>query len=149
MAEAVFRSQAANDLFKGDIDSAGTAAYHTGDPPDPRTMQVLKEMGITDYRHAARKVEKSDFQNFDYILAMDRDNLIDLEDMKKDIGRRANDGDVEKSKRSKVMLFGDFGGNADEEVKDPYYGGGEGFNIAYEQMVRYSQGLLKEIAKEK
>ena len=136
MAEAVFRSLTRNEPRIGRIDSCGTDAYHVGDSPDPRTMSTLEDHGITDYKHAARKLQKSDFSRFDYVLVMDKSNLGDVK------GRRIS---VIAENMGNVMLFGDYGGRVGEEVVDPYYGGRNGFEIAYEQMVRFSKGFLKEI----
>jgi low molecular weight phosphotyrosine protein phosphatase len=113
MAEGVFRSLTAFNTASAHplisrIDSCGTGAYHAGDNPDPRTMSVLKAHGITDYKHAARKVRvPQDFEEFDYVLAMDGMN-----------------------------------------VQDPYYGGGKGFEVAFEQLERFGRGLLEVIEDE-
>jgi low molecular weight phosphotyrosine protein phosphatase len=147
MAEGVFRSltsfndpSTAHTLISR-IDSCGTGAYHAGDNPDPRTMSVLKSHGITDYKHKARKVRvPQDFEEFDYVLAMDGMNMQDLKSMVKRKG--CDQG------KAKVSLFGDFGGRKGEEVQDPYYGGGKGFEVAFEQLERFGKGLLDVIEKE-
>ena len=136
MAEAVFRSLTRDEPRIARIDSCGTDAYHTGDPPDPRTLSTLKDHGITDYTHAARKLQKADFSRFDYVLVMDKSNLGDVK------GRRLS---VIAEHMGNVMLFGHYGGNEGEEVVDPYYGGNDGFEIAYEQMIRFSKGFLKDV----
>ena len=140
MAEAVFNSLTSSDPRLSTIDSAGTGAYHEGDGPDPRTMSTLEENGIVDYDHAARKVQASDFSTFDYILAMDKDNLNDLQRIKSRVTKKGNGTTGEEM--GKVMLFGDFGGKKGEQVGDPYYGARNGFEIAYEQMVRFSKGFI-------
>ncbi|KAF3023583.1 hypothetical protein E8E14_011597 [Neopestalotiopsis sp. 37M] len=142
MAEGVFRSLVKeppyNDLV-GNIDSCGTGAYHAGDDPDDRTMSTLEKHGITDYVHAARKVRSSDFENFDYIFAMDRSNLSDLMRSKKPPGSKA-----------KVMLFGEYSGSGKAEVvQDPYYGGQQGFETAYTQCLRFSKNFLSELLANK
>jgi low molecular weight phosphotyrosine protein phosphatase len=146
MAEGVFRSltsfntTSAHPLISR-IDSCGTGAYHAGDNPDPRTISVLKSHGITDYKHAARKVRvPQDFEEFDYVLAMDGMNMRDLRDMTKRKGKGEG--------KAKLALFGDFGGERGEEVQDPYYGGGKGFEVAFEQVERFGMGLLEVIEKE-
>ena len=143
MAEAVFKSMAQSHRRLAYVDSCGTGAYHEGDSPDPRTMKVLRDHGIEGYAHAARKIHANDFLQFDYILAMDRENLHNLQSLKrravkKDIG-------VDETGMGQVVLFGDFGGRKGEQVVDPYYGAGEGFSIAYEQMKRFSEGFIAEI----
>jgi low molecular weight phosphotyrosine protein phosphatase len=81
-----------------------------------------------------RQIHASDFQKFDFIFAMDRDNLRDLQRIHQRAGGKA-----------KVMLFGEFAGKKRaEEVDDPYYGARDGFEIAYEQCTRFSRNFLKE-----
>jgi low molecular weight phosphotyrosine protein phosphatase len=127
------------------IDSCGTGAYHCGDQPDSRTLAALSTRGgITDYKHKARKIRvPADFEEFDYILAMDEDNRIDIRDMVK---RARKKGVLGEEMKAQVLLYGEFGGKAkDEEIGDPYYGGKSGFEIAYEQVERFGKGLLRHI----
>ncbi|PMD57058.1 low molecular weight phosphotyrosine protein phosphatase [Hyaloscypha bicolor E] len=137
MAEAIFRSMVSKPPYLGlisVIDSCGTGAYHTGSSPDSRTMSTLEDKGITDYDHAARKIHTSDFQKFDFIFAMDRDNLRDLQRIHQRAGGKAT-----------VKLFGEFSGKKRaEEVDDPYYGGRDGFEEAYQQLTRFTRNFLKE-----
>ncbi|KND88411.1 Low molecular weight phosphotyrosine protein phosphatase [Tolypocladium ophioglossoides CBS 100239] len=147
MAEGIFQDLAKQPRYKGKIgrvDSCGTAAYHTGDPPDSRTLSTLEDNGITDYDHSARRANgaqflTSDFEKFDYIFAMDRSNLSDLQRL-----QRGNpDG------KAQVMLFGEFGGGKKAEVvDDPYYGGRDGFEKAFEQCKRFAGNFLKEVVGE-
>lgn len=153
MAEGVFRhlSKHPSHPLIGEVDSAGTGAYHVGSYPDPRTTKVLRKNGIEDYEHNARKVHAEDFDTYDYIFAMDSDNLDDLKSMrnraKSKKGKAASQST--STKEPEIMLFGDFGGRKKEEVIDPYYGADNGFDVAYEQMIRFSQGFLKHLeAKE-
>lgn len=130
------------------IDSCGTGAYHSGDQPDSRTLSVLEKTGgITGYRHKARKVRiPSDFTDFDYLIAMDEDNLIDLREMVK---RAKKKGLLSGEEVGKCYMFGQFGGkDAEEEVQDPYYGGRDGFEIAFEQVQRCGKGLLNHIEEQ-
>lgn len=82
----------------------------------------------------------ADFADFDYILAMDRENLQDLQRLA--LRERQSGGG---SKRAQVMLFGDFGGVKGEEVVDPYYGARDGFDVAYRQMVRFTDGFIQQV----
>ena len=149
MAEGVFRHKTkyelpgANPQIKR-IDSCGTGAYHVGDAPDKRTMSVLSDHGISSdfYMHAARKFQTSDFKDFDYIFAMDEENKDYLDRARRQLIKK---GGLSDQQAGKVMLFGVWGGKGDEEVDDPYYGGNEGFSIAYEQMERFSDGFLKTL----
>jgi low molecular weight phosphotyrosine protein phosphatase len=151
MAEAVFRhvTNHPDHPLIAEVDSAGTAAYHTGSAPDPRTMRTLKANGITKYKHAARKVTAEDLENFNWIFAMDADNLDDLRSMRDRARRKRAKGGPQaqdsQGEVGQVALFGDFGGRKGEEVIDPYYGGDHGFATAYEQMVRFTNGFLKHL----
>jgi low molecular weight phosphotyrosine protein phosphatase len=147
MSEGVFRSltnHASHPLINA-IDSCGTGAYHLGSSPDRRTMATLKANGITDYTHSARRFKPAtDFGKFEYIFAMDGDNLGDLEQLRnREVQRLGGEEGV-----GKVMLFGEFGGKngkRGEEVEDPYYGGDDGFDVAYEQAVRFSKAFLEKL----
>ncbi len=108
-AEAVFRARAAGANIR--IDSAGTGAWHTGNPPDSRSRAEGERRGYSFAGQAARKVRAQDFYEFDFILAMDASNLSDLKDI------QPGDGTAHLS------LFLPDG----SDVPDPYYGGAEGF----------------------
>lgn len=152
MAEGVFRALTTTTNTHpliARIDSCGTGAYHAGDPPDPRTLDVLAQHGITTYTHKARKIRvPQDFEEFDLVLAMDGSNAGDLRSMVRRAEKRGlidGGGGVE----GKVRLFGEFGGRkGGEEVGDPYYGGRNGFEVAYEQVERFGRGLLEFIEEE-
>jgi protein-tyrosine phosphatase len=131
-AEGVFRHLAARAGLEVVIDSAGTAAYHAGELPDPRSRRAAEARGIV-LDHRARQVVVADFARFDWVLAMDRTNRDDL------LARAARD------QRSKVRLFRSFDPAAGEEaeVPDPYYGGPRGFEEVLDQCERASAGLLR------
>ncbi|EPQ66342.1 Bgt-4626 [Blumeria graminis f. sp. tritici] len=137
MAEGVFKSlvsQLSNKNSIRVIDSCGTEGYHVGCSPDSRTMSTLRNNGILDYQHAARKIRSSDFEKFDYIFAMDRSNLENLQALQKKAGGKA-----------RLMLFGEFAGKGSpEEIIDPYYGELDGFEEAFEQCMRFSKKFLFE-----
>ena len=151
MAEGVFRDLtnfgvAQQHPLVSHIDSCGTGAYHEGDYSDSRTMSVLEDNHITSYKHQARKVRvPDDFLEFDYILAMDQENVAELRNMVKGAAKRGSLDQTEALKR--VPLFGEFGGKAkSEEVGDPYYGAGRnGFEVAFEQVSRFGKVLLRHI----
>lgn len=147
------------------IDSCGTGAYHVGSAPDSRTTAVLKSHGITTYRHKARKLRIQDFSDFDYIFVMDESNFEDVmeertralkhHELKPKKGAATGVGINSHTVLGKaedglahVMLFGAFGGKTDDEiVDDPYYGGDEGFEMAFEQVDRFSKNFLKWLEK--
>ena len=154
MAEGVFRDltnfgDSQQHPLIAHVDSCGTGAYHEGDYSDSRTMSVLEDNNITTYRHQARKVRvPDDFLEFDYILAMDQENVADLRNMVKRAAKRGSLDQTEALRR--VHLFGEFGGKAKkEEVGDPYYGAGRnGFEVAFEQVSRFGEVLLKHIEQQ-
>jgi protein-tyrosine phosphatase len=117
------------------IDSAGTGAWHAGEPADPRSREVAERSGIV-LRCRARQVREEDFHDFDLILAMDRANLADLESVRPAPEVRAD-----------LRLFREFDPEAsdDLEVPDPYYGGPDGFDRVFEMVLRTCQGLLGEL----
>lgn len=114
-----------------EVDSAGTAANHTGAPPDPRTVATLTRHGIA-LVHRARQVTDEDFDTFDLILGMDASNLRDLR-------RRC------PAARAHVVrpALEPVGGG---DVADPYYGGPQGFDVNYDQLSAACEGWLDRIA---
>ena len=134
-AEGVFRHVVGEagllDEFK--IDSAGTHAYHVGEPPDRRSQAAAERRGISLSDIRARRVEPADFERFDLILAMDEDNhrlLIEQSD---------------SSHHGKIRLFLEYSENNEREVPDPYYGGASGFERVLDLVEDASRGLLSSV----
>lgn len=118
------------------VDSAGTHAYHIGNPPDRRSQTAALGRGIDLSPQRARQVQADDFGRFDYILAMDRSNLQDL----LRLCRPAN--------RERVHLFMQFASRWDtDEVPDPYYGGSSGFDQVLDMVEDAAAGLLEHIRR--
>ncbi len=118
------------------IDSAGTYAYYQGEPPDQRAQDVARRHGIDMSDLAARKVVAEDFENFDYILAMDTENYQDLKKR------------CPEQYQAKVEYFLDYAPDVKErEVPDPYYGGKQGFERVFNLVEVASEGLLTRIKK--
>jgi len=135
-AEAVLRELAAREApeLTLEVDSAGTAEYHVGQPPDPRTRAAAARRGYDLSALRARTVESTDFERFDLILAMDRDNL-------KALRRRAPSHAHER-----LRLFLEFSPDAaPEDVPDPYYGGPNGFEEVLDLVEAATRGLLKHL----
>lgn len=135
-AEAVFRAVAAREApeLQIEVASAGTAGYHVGAPPDIRTRQAATRRGYDMSLLRARMVEPRDFEEFDLILAMDRENLNVLH-------RRAP-----AHVRERVRLFLEFAPDAVvTEVPDPYYGGPNGFEEVLDLVEAASRGLLQHL----
>ncbi|HTY02478.1 MAG TPA: low molecular weight protein-tyrosine-phosphatase [Rhodocyclaceae bacterium] len=139
-AEGVLRTHLERAGLSGEVevDSAGTHAYHIGEPPDPRSQKVAATRGYNLSGLRARRVVAADFLRFDYILAMDRDNLAVLKEA----------CPVEEQHR--VALFLDYAsaGSADE-VPDPYYGGPDGFEYVLDLIEEASTGLIDHLRRVK
>ncbi len=116
------------------VDSAGTHGYHVGEEPDPRAVEAAARRGYDISGQRARRIRDGDFQSFDYILAMDQDNLQQLT-------ARCPTPEVD---RLKLLL--DFAPGPDaQEVPDPYYGGEDGFERALDLIEAAVDGLILEI----
>jgi protein-tyrosine phosphatase len=122
---------------KIEIDSAGTGSWHVGELPDPRTRAAAAKRGY-DLTHRARQFTSADFDRFDLVVAMDRENLARL----LQLGR----GDA----ATKLRLLRSFDREADEgaEVPDPYAGGSDGFEHVLDLCERACRGLLAHVAGE-
>lgn len=121
-----------------EMDSAGTASWHHGKAPDPRTVAAAKLRNIDLSVLRARAVKRSDFDEFDYILAMDEDNLANLQAIKPD------------DYTGHLGLFLSFGSQTQyREVPDPYHGGREGFELVLDLVEDAASGLLASIQKNK
>jgi low molecular weight protein-tyrosine phosphatase len=136
LAENLFRFQAeqAGVDDKYSVDSAGTADYHVGEPPDSRMQRTAELHGVND-SGIARQIQESDFDEFDWIIAMDRSNRRDLLQI----------ADTPE-KQAKIQLMREFDPEQDElDVPDPYYGGEEGFENTYQIVERSVLGLLEAL----
>ena len=118
-----------------EIDSAGTHAYHINEPPDRRASAAAERRGYTLTKIRARRVVDMDFERFDYIIAMDRDN----------VQRLVEQADVEH--HDKIRLFLEFANAQEDEVPDPYYGGAAGFERVLDLVEDASRGLLEMLRK--
>ena len=135
-AEAVLRALAAREApeLSVEVESAGTAGYHLGEPPDPRSCAAAARRGYDMRALRARIVEPGDFERFDLILAMDEENLRVLR-------RRAPTVAHER-----LRLFLEFApAGAPQEVPDPYYGGPNGFEEVLDLAETAARGLLDHL----
>jgi len=136
-AEGVFRRLVGDAGLSGDfyIDSAGTHAYyHEGSPPDQRAAAVAASRGFDLEGIRSRMVGPEDFDIFDWIIAMDRNNLTELQRIK-----------PPESKARVQLLLRFATGRREEEVPDPYYGGAQGFERVLDLVEVGSRGLLSTI----
>ncbi len=137
-AEGLFRQAVAEAglLEHIEIDSAGTHAYHVGEPPDRRAQASALNRGVDLSRQRARKINVEDFEIYDYILAMDEENLANLKNL------------CQPHHTEKLRLFLGCAEHMNEkEVPDPYYGGSQGFEYVLDLVEAASEGLLAHIQK--
>ncbi len=135
-AEAVARARfEAAGLSGVEVASAGTGGWHVGKFPDMRAQKAAATRGYDMRRLRAAQVRRQDFTDFDLILAMDKDNLADLESRQP----AAKQG-------AKLALLMDYApGRAGEEVPDPYYGEGDGFADVLDMIEEAVDGLIGEL----
>lgn len=135
-AEGVFRHLVSQHNLQDRIitDSAGTHAYHVGESPDRRAQATAQKRGIDLSDLRARRVKSNDFEKYDYVLAMDRDNYAILETL------------CPAGMEERLSLFLDFADAVNvTEVPDPYYGGPQGFEVVFDMVEQASHGLLEDI----
>ena len=136
-AEGVFRAMVQSSPFGEwvDVDSAGTADYHTGSRPDPRAIRIAADRGYDLSRIRARQVVERDFERFDYLLAMDDVNLKQLHSL------------CPPEHAGKLELLLEYGDDRDtREVPDPYYGSTHDFEHALNLIENGCRGLLASMA---
>jgi protein-tyrosine phosphatase len=140
LAEAVFRhlvdERGMSHAFE--IDSAGTSGYHNGAPPDRRSTETARRRGIT-LAGQSRRLAPRDLEAFDYVIAMDAENLGEIRALQAAAGGRAE-----------VRRLREFDPSADSlDVPDPYYGGPRGFEDVHDIVERACAGLLEHVLAER
>jgi len=123
---------------KVEVDSAGTAGYHAGEPPDARARAAGRRLGI-EVGGRARQFKRADFERFDYVLAMDRTNFEDLSELVKD-----------STLRERLHLLRRFDPDSPEgaSVPDPYYGDDEDFDDVVRICLAACAPLLEQLRRE-
>jgi protein-tyrosine phosphatase len=118
------------------IDSAGTGEWHVGAPPDSRACKAAASRGYDLTKLRARQVTRRDFETFDYVLAMDDENVHALQRI------------APRELRHKIRLFTAFGSKRAAGVPDPYGGGPHGFELVLDLVEDAAQGLLRHVRSE-
>lgn len=137
LAEAAFRAEAERAGLEVEVDSAGTGGWHAGQAPDPRAIAAARRGGLEIGHLRARKLGREDFDRFDHIVALDEDNLADLAALKP------------AGSRARLSLLLDHApGREGRGVADPYYGGDEGFDIAWRDVGEGARGLARMLKGE-
>ena len=137
LAEAAFRVEAARIGLEAEADSAGTGGWHRGEPPDRRAIAAAARNGVDISDLRARQVRPEDFERFDQIIALDGDNLADLEALRP-VGSRAR----------LSLLLDHVPGREGEAVADPYYGGDRHFDEAWRDVAEAARALARELIEE-
>lgn len=132
LAEAALRHEAARAGLELEVDSAGTAGWHVGRPPDPRARAVARRHGVDIDGLRARQVGAADFRRFDHVVALDRDNLAALAAL------RPADARARLS-----LLLDHVPGREGEAVADPYYGSDDGFEVTWREVTEGARGLIR------
>ncbi|WP_338445983.1 low molecular weight protein-tyrosine-phosphatase [Pelagerythrobacter marensis] len=131
LAEAVFRDAAARAGLDATADSAGTADYHVGEPPDPRSIATAARHGIDIAHYRGRQLAREDFDRFDWIIGMDRANMRNIDRLRP------------ASSRAKVAMLMDLvPGREGAEVADPWHGGEENFSRTWEDVSLGAEALV-------
>jgi protein-tyrosine phosphatase len=129
LAEGVAKNIAKNNNIELCVDSAGTSGYHNGEAPCTNSQIIAKKNGVDISMQKSRKVTKKDFENFDLVIALDSQNLKDLQ----------------KMGCKNCHKLGDFGANG-ADVPDPYFFDGlEGFDKVYEMIEECIQNLFQKV----
>jgi protein-tyrosine phosphatase len=137
MAEGAFRRAAERAGIACHVDSAGTAAYHIGNPPDPRAIATARAMGVNISAQAARQIELEDFYRFTHIIAMDSANLSGIR------SRAPRDAPARIA-----LLMDAIPSRAGEAVADPYYGEAADFAAAWDIISAGTDALAARFASE-
>jgi len=134
LAEGIFRHKVeiAGVADRFAIDSAGCGGWHQGEPPDRRSIAAAARHGIDLSAQRARQIRPADFDAFDLILGLDRDNVRHLERM--------------ASGRARVALYLEEALGLCKDVPDPYYGSGQDFEAVYQLCDQASEALLEKLA---
>jgi protein-tyrosine phosphatase len=123
-----------------EVVSAGTGDWHIGNPMDRRAASLLTAHGYDASRHSAQQFAKTGFDEADVVLAMDADNLADLEALR-----------PVDHEQGRLLMFRDFdprsGGEHDRDVPDPYYGGDDGFETVLAMVERTSDAIVAHLAR--
>lgn len=138
MAEGALREAAEKAGLEIRVDSAGTAAYHIGDPPDPRAVGTAKAHGVNIASLRARQLSDADFETFTHIIALDRANMAGIK------AHAPRHGDFDLS-----LLLDALEGHEGEPVPDPYYGDDEGFEECWQVITKAVDALVAKLSAER
>ncbi|GAB5489550.1 MAG: low molecular weight protein-tyrosine-phosphatase [Parasphingorhabdus sp.] len=134
LAEAALREECKLQSVPMVIDSAGTSDWHAGQAPDERAQKVAAKNGVEIDHLRGRVVSANDFRDFDHIVALDAQNLKNLEEL------RPSDG------RAQLSMLSDYiDGRKGEDIADPYYGKEDGFDITWNEVTEAARSIVREL----
>ncbi len=139
LAQGILEEKFKQHNIRGQVDSAGTAAYHQGEPPDSRSRKVAAEHGIDISSQRARAFTMEDFELFDKIYVMDNENYTNI----RALARHARD--LEKVE----LIMNEAFPGENRQVPDPYFGGGDGFERVYQMLDQASDTIADKILTSK
>ena len=135
LAEGIMTQKVQENGLNWEIDSAGTAAYHVGNLPDERSIEVANNYGIDLTSQRARQFNTKDFREFDIIYAMDTENYKNILNLAK------NEAEEQKVK----LILNEIEPNSNSSVPDPYYGGDEGFENVYKMLDEACEKIVNKL----
>lgn len=133
LAEGILKDKVDKKGLNWEIDSAGTGGYHIGSLPDSRSIEIAKKKGIDITYQRARKVRSIDFEDFDYLFAMDTYNYQDLL-------KQAHEEEKSKIK----LILNEIYPDENRSVPDPYYGGKDGFENVFEMLNQACDRIIEK-----
>lgn len=137
LAEGIMKEKLNKYGIIAEVDSAGTNSYHIGEEPDTRSLEIANKYGIDISYQRARAFTKNDFENFDLIFAMDRQNYLNILKLAETNEHRAK---VE-------IILNRLHPGQDNEVPDPYYGGKDGFEHVYQLLDACCEQIAQSLNK--
>jgi len=135
LAEGIMANKVKENGLNYEVDSAGTAAYHIGNLPDERSIEVANKYGIDLTTQRARQFKVNDFQNFDIIYAMDTENYNNI----------LNLANSEEDELKVKLILNEIEPNSNSSVPDPYYGGDEGFDNVYQMLNLACESIITKL----
>ncbi len=135
MAEGLLKDKISKTLHQIEVDSAGTGDWHVGEPPDNRAIAYMKRKGIDISNLRARQFKIKDFDNFDIIFTMDKENYSNVLAL----------ANTEEQRAKVRMILNEINPGQFQSVPDPYFGGEEGFELVYNLLDEALEQFLKKI----
>ncbi len=139
LAEGIMREKLEKSGINGMVDSCGFEAFHTGDAPDPRSIEIANQHGVDISMQKARSFKVEDFDRFDKIYVMDQNNYSDVASYAR------SKEDLKKIDFIMNVVYPD----SNRPVPDPYYGGKGGFKNVWEMLDRASDKIIEQIKTKK